>query len=317
MQNRFENPLIIQSDRTILLDVHSPRADEARSALIPFAELERSPEHLHTYRLSPLSLWNASSAGFTPQKIAAVLNEFSRYEFPSAISLWIIETAERFGKLRMRTADDETGKSDTGEEILYLITNEKNIFAELQASKIAAKYMTAVLDKTHSIFSYGKFAFSLALVNRGTVKQDLLQIGYPVKDEVPLRDGDPLEVSLREISLTGKPFILRDYQKKAAMALVGDKSAGTGFGTIVLPCGAGKTIVGMYIMAQLKTNTLILTTNISAVHQWIAELIDKTNLTADDIGEYTGECKAIKPVTVATYQVLTWRAQKDGQSPRL
>ena len=160
-----------------------------------------------------------------------------------------------------------------------------------------------------------KFCFKLNLTDRGIIKQNLIKIGWPVKDDVPLVDGAPLEINLREETLSGKNFGVREYQQNAAASLVGDKGPGTGFGTIVLPCGAGKTIVGMQLMSILKTNTLIVTTNISAVHQWIDELMDKTNLTRDQIAEYTGESKSIKPVTVATYQILTWRPEKDGPYP--
>ena len=160
-----------------------------------------------------------------------------------------------------------------------------------------------------------KHCLRLFLTDRGTIKQELLKLGWPVKDDVPLIDGEPLDIFLREKTLSGRDFILRQYQKEAAQAIVGNKGPGTGFGTIVLPCGAGKTIVGMTVMDLLKTSTLIITTNISAVHQWIDELIDKTNLTKDDIAEYTGENKVIKPVTVATYQILTWRPDKEGPYP--
>ena len=160
-----------------------------------------------------------------------------------------------------------------------------------------------------------KYAYLIKLTDRGTIKQLLLEAGWPVKDEVALTDGEPLEFNLRETTAEGSSLVIRDYQINAAKALVGDKGPGTGFGTIVLPCGSGKTIVGMQIMDMLKTSTLIITTNISAVHQWIDELIDKTNLTKDQIAEYTGENKDIKPVTVATYQVLTWRPNKEGPFP--
>ncbi len=298
MPNDPSNPLIIQGDRSILLDVHTARAEEARSALIPFAELEKSPEHLHTYRITPLSLWNASSAGFVPEQISATLRGLARFPVPPAVNTWMIETMSRFGKIRM-IPDDE--------DFLFLVTDSKMIFRELAASKVMAKYL--VNEPGDAL------RFRLGVLNRGTVKQELLKLGWPVKDEAPLRDGDPLEVSLAETSRTGMPLVIRDYQMKAATALVGDRGPGTGFGTIVLPCGAGKTIVGMQVMSMLKTNTLILTTNVAAVHQWINELLDKTNLDADDIGEYTGDCKEVKPVTVATYQILTWRAAKDGKFP--
>ncbi len=312
---QIDNPLIVQSDRTLLLDVHSPRADECRAALIPFAELERSPEHLHTYRLTPLSLWNAASAGFMPEDAANVLTEFARYDVPMSVITWITETAGRFGKLRIVSCVYD-------KELLWLVTEHKNVFRELLANPSLKKYLTeniynSSIDYTEYDISEdeAKHCFTLNLTDRGTVKQKLLELGWPVKDDVPLIDGEPLEFSLKEKMNNGNAFSIRNYQKQAAEALVGNKGPGTGFGTIVLPCGAGKTIVGMLVMQMLQTSTLIVTTNISAVHQWISELLDKTDLTPEQIGEYTGESKNIKPVTVATYQVLTWRPDKNSAYP--
>ena len=338
---QMNNPLIVQSDRSLLLDVHAERADECRNALIPFAELERSPEHLHTYRLTPLSLWNASGAGFSSEDAVNVLKEFSRYDVPQSVEFWIKETASRFGKLRLVSAPSvsvplktssitDTSKSsekikEIKEEYLYLVSSSLAVYKEIAASIPGKKYLVPceyIAKKTDScaeqIFVSDEEksnCFKLALTERGTIKQELLKLGWPVKDDVPLGEGEKLEISLRKKTLSGKEFCVRDYQKEAALALVGNKGPGTGFGTVVLPCGAGKTIVGMNIMELLKTNTLIITTNISAVHQWIGELLDKTNLTKDQIAEYTGENKTIKPVTIATYQILTWRPEKDGPYP--
>lgn len=326
---QLDNPLIVQSDRTLLLDVHAPLADECRNELIPFAELERSPEHLHTYRLTPLSLWNASSAGFTPQDAVNVLQKYARYDVPQSVSLWITETAGRFGKLRMipgPCVEVKSVKTQDGtavyEQYLYLVTKERPVYLEIKANPQAKKYLVpcaydenAVSVKTELSSEEKNYCFSLKLTDRGTVKQLLLQSLWPVKDEIQLEDGEPLDFQLRSVTSAGKPFEIREYQNAAASALVGNKGPGTGFGTIVLPCGAGKTIVGMKIMDLLKTSTLIITTNISAVHQWIQELLDKTNLTEEQIAEYTGENKTIKQVTVATYQILTWRPEKDGPYP--
>jgi len=300
----YDNPLIVQGDRTLLLDVHAPLAEECRNALIPFAELEKSPEHLHTYRLTPLSLWNAASAGFSAEDAAGVLKKYARYDVPQSIIMWIHETSGRFGKLRLIPGDE----CEDGEKYLRLVAETYAVYKEIDANKSLKKYLTACGngDELH---------FSLKLTDRGTIKQLLLQAGWPVKDEVALADGEPLDVSLRQTTLHGAPLVIREYQTSSARALVGDKGPGTGFGTIVLPCGAGKTIVGMTIMDMLKTSTLIITTNISAVHQWIDELLDKTTLTEDQIAEYTGESKSIKQVTVATYQVLTWRPDKEGPYP--
>ena len=326
---QLDNPLIVQSDRTLLLDVHAPLADECRNELIPFAELERSPEHLHTYRLTPLSLWNASSAGFMPQDAVNVLQKYARYDVPQSVSLWITETAGRFGKLRMipgPCVEVKSVKTQDGtavyEQYLYLVTKERPVYLEIKANPQAKKYLVpcaydenAVSVKTELSSEEKNYCFSLKLTDRGTVKQLLLQALWPVKDEIQLEDGEPLNFKLRSVTSAGKPFEIREYQNAAASALVGNKGPGTGFGTIVLPCGAGKTIVGMKIMDLLKTSTLIITTNISAVHQWIQELLDKTNLTEEQIAEYTGENKTIKQVTVATYQILTWRPEKDGPYP--
>lgn len=314
-----ENPLIVQSDRTLLLDVHAPLAEECRAALIPFAELVRSPEHLHTYQISSLSLWNAESSGFTGEQAVEVLKKFSRYEIPQSVVVWIEETSGRFGKLRLVQGPSVEKSDGIKEEYLYLVSNSPYVFKQIEANAFARKFL--VPCECAEEFSAGlsekekTFCFKLLLTDRGIIKQNLLKIGWPVKDDVPLQDGFPLEINLRKTTFSGRPFEVREYQKAAANALVGNKGPGTGFGTIVLPCGAGKTIVGMEIMSLLKTNTLIVTTNITAVHQWIDELIDKTDLDASQIAEYTGENKTIKPVTVATYQILTWRPDKNGPYP--
>lgn len=335
---QFDNPLIVQGDRTLLLDVHAPLANECRNDLIPFAELERSPEHLHTYRLTPLSLWNATSAGLTPDDAVAVLEKYARYDVPQNITMWIKETASRFGKLRLipgpviqvpvKTA--EVLKAHVGvdsvhtveEQYLYLVANARNVYLEIKANPHAKKLLEPceytpdeIKNPVELTEDEKQYCFRLKLTDRGTIKQVLLNSLWPVKDEVQLEDGEPLDFNLREETSAGKPFEIRGYQKNAAQALVGNKGPGTGFGTIVLPCGAGKTIVGMTVMDLLKTSTLIITTNISAVHQWIQELKDKSNLTDEQIAEYTGENKTLAPVTVATYQILTWRPEKDGPYP--
>ena len=335
---QFDNPLIVQGDRTLLLDVHAPLANECRNELIPFAELERSPEHLHTYRLTPLSLWNATSAGLTPEDAVNVLEKYARYDVPQNISMWIKETAGRFGKLRLvpgpkitvpvKASDvlnEEKKSTDIKtieEQYLYLVANSRQVFLEIKANPQAKKllepceYSPEGIEKPAELTDdEKKYCFQLKLTDRGTIKQILLNALWPVKDEVQLEDGEPLELSLNSTTKNGKPFEIRNYQKEAANALIGNRGPGTGFGTIVLPCGAGKTIVGITIMDLLKTSTLIITTNISAVHQWIQELKDKTNLKDDQIAEYTGENKSLAPVTVATYQILTWRPEKDGPYP--
>jgi len=291
-----DNPLIIQSDSTLLLDVHNKNFAAARNDIAPFAELEKSPEHIHTYRVSPLSLWNAASAGLKADQIIDNLEKWSRFEIPDNIIFNINDIISRFGKLILKETENPNR--------LILTINDKIILAELSSIEKLKKYFIPLEE-----------GFYINLVDRGTIKLELIKLGYPVKDEAPLIDGDPLDIKLRETTRSGFGLLIRDYQIEAAKTFCGDGNAGTGFGVIVLPCGAGKTVVGMKVMDILKTNTLILTTNVAAVHQWIEELKDKTHISEDDIGEYTGDRKVIKPVTVATYQILTWRPDSESDFP--
>ncbi|MDR0553623.1 MAG: DEAD/DEAH box helicase [Treponema sp.] len=301
------NPLIVQSDRTLLLDVHAPLSEEARTAIMPFAELEKSPEHIHTFRISPLSLWNAASAGLTPVEVKQALETYSRYQIPSGILESFTDTMARYGKIRLTTAGQENGSASTFAEMpdeLFLTADDETIRTEIGAAKVLEKYLTRT-----------EKGFLLRLTDRGTVKRELIRLGWPVQDDAPLLAGETLNITLRKTSGMGKPFQVRDYQADAARAVLGDGKAGTGYGVVVLPCGSGKTVVGMMVMSMLKTNTLVLTTNVAAVHQWIAELLDKTDLAPEQIAEYTGDTKATAPVTVATYQILTWRPAKDADFP--
>ncbi|MDR1443853.1 MAG: DEAD/DEAH box helicase [Treponema sp.] len=289
-------PLIVQSDRTLLLDVHAPGAGEARAAIMPFAELEKSPEHIHTYRITPLSLWNAASAGLSPGDIVNTINTYSRYDIPSGILEGFSDTMSRYGKIRMVASGDA--------ETLFLLCGDEAIVREIAAARALGNYLLPV-----------KGGFSLRLIDRGTVKQELIRLGWPVRDEAPFVTGESLQVELRQTSRAGRPFAPRDYQLDAAASVYGDGGPGTGYGVIVLPCGSGKTVVGMIVMSLLKTNTLVLTTNVAAVHQWIDELLDKTDLEPDDIAEYTGDSKSVAPVTIATYQIITWRPDKGAEFP--
>ena len=299
MQN--SKPLIIQGDRSILLDIHDPEAAEARFALIPFAELEKSPEHIHTYRITAMSLWNAAGAGIKPEDILKTLTKFSRFEVPQSILSWMNETITRYGKIRLLPCGEDE------ENFLRLTTETEAVYRELKNLKPLSKYIIEDVKNPQS--------FLTEVLNRGTVKQLLLKQGWPVQDEVPLRSGEPLNLSLKETTSKGTPLEIRNYQKDAAESFVGNKAPGTGFGTIVLPCGSGKTIVGMIVMSMLKTGTLILAPNVSAVYQWKRELLDKTTIKEDDIGLYTGEEKEIRAITIATYQVLTWRPSNDAPFP--
>jgi len=292
--------VIVQSDGTLLLDVHDPGFDAARAEVSAFAELEKSPEHMHTYRLSPLSLWNAASAGFDADHVLGVLETHGRFDVPDNIRFFITDTISRYGSILLYEFD--------GEQRLFLDVPDSAVRQELMSNKSVSKLLLP-FDKDD------RAGFLVELYDRGTVKHELMALGYPVKDEAPLVDGEPLPVTLKSVTLADAEFHVRDYQVEAARAFNGTGKAGTGFGTVVMPCGAGKTVVGMKVMELVGANTLILTTNVAAAHQWIDELLDKTELTREQVGEYSGDSKQIRPVTIATYQILVWRPDKEQDFP--
>ena len=301
--------LIVQSDLTILLDVHDSGFEEARAAVGAFASLEKSPEHLHTYRIGALSLWNAASAGLGPKDVLEVLSRYGRYEIPADLPFIIKDTMSRFGKLVLRSLDEASTAEAAPEAAegmgdLLLVCTDPSIEKELAANKKLDKWLEPCVG-----------GFRVRLTERGTVKRELLRLGWPVKDEAPLAPGDPFALKLLPARNSGGDFGLRPYQLDALSAFVGGGLPGSGYGVVVLPCGAGKTIVGMAAMAAIGRKTLIVTTNVAAVHQWIDELLDKTDIAREDVGEYTGGEKTVRPVTVATYQILTWRPDKESDFP--
>jgi DNA excision repair protein ERCC-3 len=292
MNNLEDKPLIVQSDLSLMLEVHHKAAESARSDLITFAELIKSPEHIHTYAISAISLWNAASANVGIEDVIKKLEKWSRYAVPENVIFFIREMGGRFGTIKLHPYDEEN----------YLLTVANERYAkEIMAHKNISKLLKVAPD-----------GFIVPIYLRGQLKIELIKLNLPVEDLIPLKKGEPIEVDFRQVSKRGVPFVLRGYQKMAADALLGKGEQGSGYGTIVLPCGSGKTIVGMEILKRLATRTLILTINVAAVHQWIAELYDKLDLEDGMVGEYSGMKKEIKPITVCTYQVLTWRADKEA-----
>lgn len=286
-------PLIVQSDRTLLLETSSPLYEESRDWISKFAELIKSPEHIHTYKITPLSLWNAASAGLTTAKIIEILKKYSKYEIPENILFEIRETIQRYGKIKLIKDNLEN---------YYLYSEDDILLTEILYDKNVAKFIEEKKDRHHLLIRRNF---------RGHIKQALINIGFPVEDLAGYKDGSFLEIKLRDKTLyTHQSFRLRHYQEEASNIFYAGNSPQGGSGVIVLPCGAGKTIVGLKIMSMLKTETLILVTNVIAARQWIEEILDKTTLTPDKIGEYTGEIKDIKPVTVSTYQILVYRKSK-------
>lgn len=282
-------PLIVQSDRTMLLDVHSPNANSCRDEIMAFSELVKAPEHIHTYAISAISLWNAKSAGLSTEEILVRLGHWSKFAVPQTVENYIQDVSSRFGKLILEPCLEE--------DYYRLRITDPFIAKAVQANQKVSKMLVSTLDD-------GSNSFRIHRYNRGDAKLALIKLGYPVDDRIPLVKSEHVAITMS--------CKLRDYQENAVRSLLGDLGPGTGYGTIVMPCGSGKTVVGMKIMEALQTRTLILCPNVVAVHQWINEIKSKTNLSDDMVGEYSGEKKEIKPITVCTYQVLTYRASKDG-----
>src|SRR6266511_1604181 len=287
------NPLIVQSDRSLLLEVHNPLYEAARAAISPFAELEKSPEHIHTYRLTPLSLWNAAATGLSAAAMCAALTRFAKYPVPQNVLADIADLAGRWGRVRLRKQDGE----------LRLESEDAALLAEIARHKSVKPYLGAQLSAS---------AFHVPPQFRGALKQALIAVGWPVEDLAGYVVGEALEIELR-----ADRFILRDYQEDAAETFYFSGSERGGSGVIVLPCGAGKTIVGLTAMALVSQSTLILTTSRTSMRQWRRELLDKTSLQADQIVEYQSDEKQIGPVTLTTYQMLTWRPDKTEDFPHL
>ena len=297
--------IIVQSNLEIMVEVDNPNYITARDAIAPFTELVKSPEHLHTYKISHLSLWNAAATGLRAPEVLERLESQSRYPIPPTVVTEIEDYMARYGLLRLKKEDGR----------LTMESDDKLMFLEICKLKDVEPFIIEYIDDTHVVVDPER---------RGHLKMVLTNAGFPVEDLAGYTVGDPLPIKLRETTVSGKPFNLRDYQKDAAQVFYASGSEKGGSGVIVLPCGSGKTVIGLATMALVQTKTLILTPNISSSRQWIREICDKTNLTLDQVKEYSGEVKEIGPVTVATYQILTQRKRtkkgdenKEGKEPEM
>lgn len=291
MLEQSEGAIIVQSDLTILLDEESSGAEQAREKLLLFAEAVKQAGTLHTYRITALSLWNAAAAGYSAEELIGWLNAFGRYDLPFAAESSIRRLIGRYGKLTL-TADQD----------VLLLRGDKELMEELVAQSAIDKWVAKRLSEE---------TWQLSDACRGELKQELTRLGYPIIDLAGYHTGEALAVKLRDVTLQGKVFGLRPYQRLAAEQFYRDGTAQGGSGVVVLPCGAGKTIVGIAALAKLSSATLILTSNSTSVKQWKDELIDKTTLSDNEVGQYCGALKQVRPVTIATYNILTHRKSKD------
>ena len=286
----------MQSDRSVLLEVQNDLYADARDALARFAELEKSPEYLHTYRITPLSLWNAAAAGLTAEAILDSLERYSKYDLPQNVRIDIVDVISRYGRLKLHRHGED----------LALSSADQALIEEILRNKTLAPLVSGRIDTN---------ALRVDIANRGRLKQALIAFGYPAEDLAGYTVGAELPFALRNPALNGNPFVMRPYQDESISVFHADGDVRGGSGVIVLPCGAGKTMVGMGVMAALQTATLILTPSTVAARQWIDELLDKTTLTADQIGEYTGLEKQVRPVTITTYQMITHRKRRKDDFP--
>jgi DNA excision repair protein ERCC-3 len=284
-------PLLVQSNGTLLLDERHPQYEEARKFLRQIAQLHKRPGTLHTYRLSPVTLWNASASGWSAAQVMQKLADLARFGVPHSLEDEIHKQMSRYGRIRLMSLDGA----------LTLVTDTPELLALLREWEDIAAVLVTLLSDTEAVVTSDA---------RGWIKRELAARGYPVLDQAGYRQGETLQVSMRTKTEPGRTIQLRDYQIEAVNAFVEE-----GSGIVVLPCGAGKTWVGLAAIARLKCETLILTPNGVSVSQWISELLRNTNLTENDVGEYTGQAKNVRPVTVATYQVLTHRRSKDEAYP--
>ncbi len=290
----LDKPLMVQSDFTLLLETRHENADEARDAIQSFADLWKRPDALHTYRIHPLSLWNAAASGLTAEHIIDVLDRYAKFGLPAKVRDDIRLFMGRYGKLRMERDGDR----------LVLRCDDPDVRKRIETYTSLQSSLTA---------RPGFDGFVVRLADRGHVKQELTRLGLPVVDEAGYTDGEGIEIRLREETRgNGQSFQLRDYQLEAIDTFHRGGDSEGGSGVLVLPCGAGKTMIGIGAMARLGRATLILTTNATSVRQWKKELLDKTHLTEEDVGEYGASKKEVRPVTIATYQMLTYRKSKDG-----
>ena len=288
-------PLIVQSDKTVLLEVDNPEADAARAALAPFAELERAPEHVHTYRITPLALWNARAAGHDAEQVVDVLERFSKFPVPQPLLIDVAETMDRYGRLSL-TKHPAHG--------LILVSHDPAVLAEVTKHKKIRPMLGEQIDAD---------TWTVHPSERGRIKQELLKVGWPANDTAGYIDGEAHAIVWQDQGTGGHDtWELRDYQRMAA-----DSFREGGSGVVVLPCGAGKTIVGAAAMVDAQRTTLILVTNTVAGRQWRDELLRRTSLTEDEIGEYSGEKKEIRPVTIATYQVVTRKTKGEYRALEL
>jgi DNA excision repair protein ERCC-3 len=293
-----ENPLIIQSDKTVLLEVNNDRYTDARDALARFAELEKSPEHIHTYRITPLSLWNAAAAGMTADDITAALYEYTKYDVPGNVAVDIVDYVSRYGRLKLLRSEDNVH--------LLLVSDDPLLITEVAHHKVLKSFIVAQIDST---------TLQIDPAQRGQIKLALIRFGFPAEDLAGYVQGAQMPIRLLDYMRSGQRFVLRHYQQEAADIFYAGGQEHGGSGVVVLPCGAGKTMVGMAAIAKMQCATLILTPSTVAARQWKTELLDKTDLREEDIGEYTGQAKQICPVTLATYQILTYRKRKGAPFP--
>ncbi|MDP2953576.1 MAG: DEAD/DEAH box helicase, partial [Chloroflexota bacterium] len=296
MNNGSTRPLVVQGDRSLLLETSGPGFEDVRDHLLRFAELVKSPEYVHTYRITPLSLWNAAASGLSPAHVREVLERYSRYPVPSNVLADVQELMGRYGRLSLK-------RQDGG---LVLEAREAVDLAEVLRRREVQAFVVERLTPL-SVLVRPEW--------RGHLKQALVRLGWPPEDLAGYQEGEHLPLGLRSVTRSGRPFQLRPYQEDAVRSFWAGGSPRGGCGVVVLPCGAGKTVVGMGVMARASTSTLVITTSTTALRQWREELLDKAEISPEAIGEYSGLEKEVRPITLTSYQILTHRTRRTEEFP--
>ncbi len=316
-------PLVVQSDGTLLLEIHHGTAQRLREPLASIAHLEKSPEYFHEYRISPISLWNAAQSGWTAEKVVALLEDNARYPVPKALSKKITDDMAKFGRLELVRRDDlddhvvhaemdSTGGGVPGTLVLKPREPGDDILGELATRRTLENFLKHPIREGD-----GSPGYVIRPEDRGALKIALIRVGYPLFDNAGFLDGAHLQVALRDTAPDGRSFALREYQSRAVSSFFADEGGGGGSGVVVLPCGAGKTVIGIGIICELRTQTLILAPNITALRQWKREILARTDLRDDQIAEYSAKEKTIAPITIATYQIMSHRRSKTEEFSHL
>lgn len=267
-----ERCLLFRNDHSVLITVESPGFDAAREGLRRFAELRQAAGAYHVYQITDIALWSAAASGMTAGEMIDLLRRFGQHAPPPALVAHLQQVAGRYGYLRL------TGAADA----LRLVSDDRVLLARL------ANDLKLALEPD---------GIAVPPEQRGAIKARLAEIGYPVIDEAALSLSPQVDIELKS------DIRLRPYQDDAVHRFV---QGGLTGGVILLPCGSGKTVIGVAAAAELRARTLVITPSRTIGDQWQQHFRRLTSIDPDSVSIFR---KGVAPtqVTIATYQALTVR----------